>query len=125
MLVNDIADSLMEIRRSEDGLIEATFVFDESLSFFKGHFPQNPLVPGILQIEIVRHVAQVSLRAPLTITEVARAKFAAPLKPAEHLHLTLRLTGEGDEFTAAGKLTVDGRMVSSINLSLHKEEVSA
>lgn len=40
------------VKAFEEGkFIEAEFFMDASLEFFKGHFPENPIMPGVLILE--------------------------------------------------------------------------
>lgn len=40
---------------------EGTFLFHEELPFFKGHFKENPIVPGVLLIETMAQIGLVCL----------------------------------------------------------------
>ena len=118
MLADDVTSALKETLSPEEGVLEAVFIFDEGLDLFKGHFPGNALVPGILQIEMVRQVARKALGKALVIREVSKAKFAGPVRPGERVSVTVRLVGDADEFKAAAKLSVDGEVKSNIMLIL-------
>lgn len=71
-----------------------------------GHFPGDPVVPGVLLLDLVLEAArrQGGLGAPLRLT---RAKFVAPVRPGESLALSLT-RGEGGRlgFTLARDGTV-------------------
>jgi 3-hydroxymyristoyl/3-hydroxydecanoyl-(acyl carrier protein) dehydratase len=55
---------------------------------FPGHFPGNPLVPGVMLLEWVMHeVAQVLGRAPSAL-RVREAKFFTPLAPQQRARLS-------------------------------------
>ncbi len=45
---------------SENG-IEGTYFFDESLEFYKGHFKDNPVTPGVILTETMAQIGVVCL----------------------------------------------------------------
>ncbi len=47
----------------------------------KGHFPGNPVVPGVILLDEVVCAAHVHIGVPLRITGVPSVKFHAPLAP--------------------------------------------
>lgn len=51
-------DSLTQI--SEDG-IEGNYTFNENADFYKGHFKNNPITPGVILTETMAQIGVVSL----------------------------------------------------------------
>ncbi len=55
---------------------------------FRGHFPGNPIVPGVMLLEwVMREVAQVLGRAPAAL-RVRESKFFTPLAPLQQAKLS-------------------------------------
>ena len=108
-------DDLHEIR---DGVFSASFVFDPGLSVFAGHFPGNPLLPGIMEIEIIRRVAEAARAGRFRIDTVSRAKFTGPIRPGDVISVEVALKDSGPHVSAAGTLSVAGDTRASINLLL-------
>ncbi|MDR6844185.1 FabA/FabZ family ACP-dehydratase [Flavobacterium granuli] len=48
------------IRIDEDG-VEGEFTFDEKLDFYKGHFKENPVTPGVILTEVMAQIGLVCL----------------------------------------------------------------
>ncbi|RKT00749.1 3-hydroxyacyl-ACP dehydratase FabZ family protein [Flavobacterium sp. 123] len=48
------------IRINENG-VEGTFTFDKNLDFYKGHFKNNPVTPGVILIEVMAQIGLVCL----------------------------------------------------------------
>lgn len=48
------------IRIDEDG-VEGEFTFDENLDFYKGHFKENPVTPGVILTEVMAQIGVVCL----------------------------------------------------------------
>jgi 3-hydroxymyristoyl/3-hydroxydecanoyl-(acyl carrier protein) dehydratase len=63
----------------------ATLQFSGTEFFFKGHFPGDPIVPAVVQIDIALHLASRALGRALLLREVTRAIFKHPVGPGQEL----------------------------------------
>lgn len=77
---------------------------ETSLSFaadhpvFAGHFPGQPIVPGVLLLDAAVHAVQQALAADgvaAVTCQVSSAKFLSPVSPGEILKLSWGDTGKG------------------------------
>lgn len=73
-----------------------------------GHFPGNPLVPGVVLLDqaLARIGAALGMGAPVRL---ASAKFLAPVRPGQPVAVGYRRTGTGVAFACR----VEGAMVAS------------
>jgi 3-hydroxyacyl-[acyl-carrier-protein] dehydratase len=94
--------------------------------FFRGHFPERPVMPGVLILEAMAQVAGVlafySLggrrdHIPL-FTGIDKARFRAPVVPGDQLRLALEVTRRrGDRVWAfSGRATVNGKLAAEAEL---------
>lgn len=51
-------DEIIQI--NENG-VEGSFTFDEHLDFYKGHFKENPVTPGVILTEVMAQIGLVCL----------------------------------------------------------------
>lgn len=51
-------DELLQI--DENG-VEGSYTFDENLDFYKGHFRDNPITPGVILTEVMAQIGLVCL----------------------------------------------------------------
>lgn len=65
---------------------------------FAGHFPGNPVVPGVLLLDRVIEVAESWLGHGLHVRALRQAKFLAPLRPGEPAQIELAFAGDTLEF---------------------------
>ncbi|MDE5819658.1 MAG: 3-hydroxyacyl-ACP dehydratase FabZ [Lachnospiraceae bacterium] len=93
--------------------------------YFAGHFPTEPVMPGVLIIEAL---AQVGAVAILSLEEnkgktayfaaINRAKFKGKVTPGDVLKLEIALTKiKGPMGIGEAKATVDGKLVASAELT--------
>jgi 3-hydroxyacyl-[acyl-carrier-protein] dehydratase len=61
---------------------------------FQGHFPGNPILPGVCQVEMVREVAEEITGMKLSLTQAGHVKYLNLVNPLHSpvLNLDLKLT---------------------------------
>ena len=92
--------------------------------FLKGHFPDNPIVPGVILCEILAQSACVLLRDHMNAgklpvyTGLNNVKFRAPVKPGDTIETRCHIKRAMHPFFfAEGNVTVDGRLCVSAEFS--------
>ena len=73
------------------GEVTAAFCFSPEFRGFQGHFPGNPVLPGIVQILMAEVTA--GRENSRVLAEVARCKFLRPVLPGERVHVTATPAG--------------------------------
>jgi 3-hydroxyacyl-[acyl-carrier-protein] dehydratase len=109
---------------SEGEGIRAAGTIPRDLELFQDHFPDFPVVPGVLSLELMKKAAEAwwQLRpgtsgTTLRLREVESAKYAAYLKPGDAWEVKLSFQTDGLERISCGaKLLHDGRTAVSAAL---------
>jgi beta-hydroxyacyl-ACP dehydratase FabZ len=94
--------------------------------FFVGHFPQAPIMPGVLIVEAMAQVAGILalMSTPenlgnqaLYLMSLDKVRFRKPVVPGDQLILDLTvLKGKKKFFKMAGKATVNDSLVAEAEL---------
>ena len=92
--------------------------------FLQGHFPGNPVVPGVILCEMMAQSACVLLASEAVegatpfFTSLDKVKFRNPVKPGDTLESQCRvLRSRGAFYFAEGKGYVDGKLCVSAEFS--------
>jgi 3-hydroxyacyl-[acyl-carrier-protein] dehydratase len=90
--------------------------------YFAGHFPDFPVMPGVLIVEALAQTASVMAAATipdLTVgklvffTTVEKARFRQPVRPGDVVKLhVVKNTNKGPLWKFVGKASVDGKLVA-------------
>ena len=93
--------------------------------FFQGHFPSEPVMPGVLVLEAMGQVAAIMISARpgcegliTFLTGVEKAKFRRPVKPGDQLETTaemIRVRGRMGRVRTVGR--VDGAVAAEAEFS--------
>ncbi|KVR18398.1 3-hydroxyacyl-ACP dehydratase FabZ family protein [Burkholderia ubonensis] len=92
-----------------------TFAPDEP--WFAGHFPGDPLVPGVVLIEFVAQTANLLVghlaggEARCHLVGVRNARFAQPVRPAQAIEAHVRAGPDGALPRAGGIATFDATVL--------------
>ncbi len=72
----------------------AEISFPETFIGFRGHFPEQPILPGVCQIGIALAMAEQMRKKPQTLIEVVKAKFVSVVMPEQLLTVQCRLADD-------------------------------
>ena len=64
-----------------DNELSCRIVFSGAHDIFKGHFPGNPVVPGVCTMEIVKELLQRQVNKQLTLRSTGNVKFLQLVTP--------------------------------------------
>jgi len=105
--------------------------------FFQGHFPERPIMPGVLLIEAMAQVGGIlmldaEIRTDdklIYFTAINKAKFRKPVEPGDQIRFEIDIVKRrGNMCIMAGKGIVEGDLVVEAELSavvVKKEELSS
>jgi 3-hydroxyacyl-[acyl-carrier-protein] dehydratase len=106
-------------RDTEKTILCAAYDLSRAAQIFGGHFPEEPLFPGVLQIEAA---GQAGILAALlrdgetvksiTLTHVLGARFLSPVRPGGELELVAQVLEDGLFLTVVGQSLKDGKICS-------------
>lgn len=116
-----------EIISIEPGSAECATSFAPDDPIFAGHFPENPLVPGVILTEALAQTAGIAAAsawshgdAPLFLLSAIRGmKFLCAVRPAEPINLhAAKIAEVGELMQFAVRATVNGDVVAEGQLVL-------
>ncbi len=118
-----LVDKVISINLEENTIIaQKNVTFNED--FFQGHFPNAPIMPGVLLIEALAQTGGILVHQKgftdksAVILSVANAKFRNPVKPGDVLMLhveALHVTGKGGRIR--GRAMIDDKVALETELA--------
>ena len=111
-----------EILQADDKKIAARRVFSEREAFFKGHFPEYPVVPGVILVEAMAQSGGAGLRklgalgdgALFFLATIDKVKFRKQVRPGdearfeiENLRVSPRMVKQSGRAYVGGELAAE------------------
>jgi 3-hydroxyacyl-[acyl-carrier-protein] dehydratase len=120
-----LVDRIIEAKRDESGIGIKNVTFNEP--HFQGHFPENPVMPGVLLIEGMAQTAGAlcvasqpagSKPSVVYLMTVDKAKFRKPVVPGDQVrfHMT-RIAKRRNMWWFRGEARVDGQLCCEAEVS--------
>lgn len=118
-----MVDAIVEMERFKRIVGVKSVTINES--FFAGHFPGKPVMPGVLIVESMAQTGGLLLlqeipdreKKLLYFVAIDDARFRRPVVPGDQLRVEVTvLAFRGDFCKLEGKATVDGQLVAEATL---------
>ena len=117
-----LVDRVIDIKEGESIRAIKNVTINEP--FFQGHFPHQPIMPGVLQVEAMAQVAGIYAlkinnieNSSVYFLSIDNAKFRHPVVPGDQLiiHITI-LSCKSNRIRFEGKITVNDKVVSEATM---------
>ena len=118
-----LVDRVIEVEPGERLVAIKNVTINEP--FFQGHFPEKPVMPGVLIIEALAQATgllameseEVAGKAIYYLVGVDKARFKRPVVPGDQLHLEVSVSKQRRGiWTFSAKGTVDGAVCASAEI---------
>lgn len=95
MLIKDFY-RVVSIQNEETGY-QAVIELNKEHAVFDGHFPDNPVMPGVCMIQIIKELVESTTRKILFMQQVSNVKFMALINPQVEQILVVNFSIEEQE----------------------------
>lgn len=112
-----------EMELDAEGVCHAKYLVKENEYFCSGHFPGNPIVPGVIQCEIMAQSCALLVKEDLIgkttlYTGIDKVRFKSIVKPGDLCEITARLLSrKGPMVFCQAELRVKGNLCCKGELS--------
>lgn len=112
-----------EIEIDSEGVGHARYLIKEDEYFCRGHFPGNPIVPGVIQLEIMAQSCALLVKDEIAgkttlYSGINNAKFKNVVRPGDLCEITTKMVAKrGPLYFCEAELKVGGKLCCKGDLS--------
>ena len=111
------AELALRVIASAPGTAEVLVVLDPEFAGFAGHFPGEPVLPGMCHVDLALRAAALVVGADLELVAVDRARFLRKSLPGEELSIRLVLRPSVNAVTSiAADHSIGGELAAELRL---------
>jgi 3-hydroxyacyl-[acyl-carrier-protein] dehydratase len=92
----------------EENTISAKLQLNADHPIFEGHFPNNPVTPGVIEMEIIKEVVGLAIEQPVKMKAMSSCKFLTILNPNDTPEIMVNITileREGQRIRISGSIS--------------------
>ncbi len=123
--MKDSRQLLREVNSITPNKIEALAYVPIDSSWFLGHFPNEPILPGIALVDMVQQAIiqdAVAKGEEITFLALKRVRFTQPVRPGESLKMTVTRGEAGEETIFTFKVAHEQNIVCSGQIVAKKKK---
>ncbi|GAB3007539.1 3-hydroxyacyl-ACP dehydratase [Niabella terrae] len=97
------------------GRVRALVGIQPEHPIFEGHFPGQPVLPGVCQLQLIKELLEKTLDKKLFLQEAAQCKFLQMVDPRQTNQLEVEISFDD---STPGSVSVQGQLRSASNVFL-------
>lgn len=100
----------------EDQQIHASIKLNPDHPVYQGHFPEQPVVPGVMQLQILKEILEQQVHQKLQVNNISQVKFLNMIIPGNQpLLLDIRLhTTDDEQVKVDASIRIDERIATKV-----------
>lgn len=81
--------NLYTVKKQElvDNSLNCVITINPNNSIFEGHFPDNPILPGVVQLQIIKELLEAELKKHLILRKGSNIKYTSVIVPKQDQEL--------------------------------------
>lgn len=83
-----------QIEETSSTSLIAQVSIDPKHEVYKGHFPEQPVTPGVILVEMARNILSIHTKKELMLSSAKELKFMSPIIPTENTEITIHINFE-------------------------------
>ncbi len=116
-----------EVLELEQNSIHATKYLSPDLDLFQGHYPDFPILPGVIQCEMAMQAAAILISKKHIVdaenvpvaTRLNNVKFKHMIRPGDTANIYVEMTERlSNAFYLTGKVVVDGQVTTRLDFAV-------
>jgi uncharacterized membrane protein/predicted hotdog family 3-hydroxylacyl-ACP dehydratase/3-hydroxymyristoyl/3-hydroxydecanoyl-(acyl carrier protein) dehydratase len=104
---------VLQMRTREEAGWRVEWLVPKRLDCWPGHFPEQSLLPGVLQLEWILREIESELAGRIKFDRIDRLKFKQPIFPGDRLTLSIESVAKSPEIDSRIELSVRGETATS------------
>lgn len=116
--------TLQSYEKTESGSFTAQISLNKDHDIFKGHFPGNPVTPGVCMMQIVKELTEEFTGSSLFLKTASNVKFMAIINPFETPDLKIQLDITENEGDAKVKNTTSFGETIALKMSVNYQKLT-
>ena len=115
--------TLQSYEKTENGSFTANILLNKDHDIFKGHFPGNPVTPGVCMMQIIKELTEEFIGRKLFLKTASNVKFMAIINPYETPELKLILDVAENETDVKVKNTTSFGETIALKMSVNYTKI--
>ncbi|BEV04852.1 3-hydroxyacyl-ACP dehydratase [Chryseobacterium gambrini] len=116
--------TLQSYEKTENGSFTAQISLNKDHDIFKGHFPGNPVTPGVCMMQIVKELTEEFTGSSLFLKTASNVKFMAIINPFETPDLKIQLDITENEGDVKVKNTTSFGETIALKMSINYQKLT-
>lgn len=106
-----------------DNQLKSIIELNPEHDVFKGHFPNNPVTPGVCMLQILKELTEQATSSKLFIKECSNVKFMALINPEVNavLAITIDINQVEENFKIKASASFDETVALKVNAVLTQQ----
>ncbi len=120
LLDNQITELIKDKFEYQDENLNVCVKFDKKFIGFDGHFPNNPVLPGVVMIKVIIKMYELYKKKEFSLSQIKQAKFIEPVLADTMTSFFVKSENNINGIKLQGKVLKSDKIIAKLSLVLQE-----